>query len=419
MERAFTLIFIFLFFVSKLSFAATLEVCQSCEYKTITSAIQIAQSGDTLLVAPETFYEHNIKINKSLKILAKDFNHLPILDLQKSGNGFVVSAHHVEISGFQIQNSGFSYTEEMAAIHIEDANDCLVSKNILKNNAFGVYLANVESCQILENQAFGTKLSESLSGNGIHIWKSKKITIEGNTLSQNRDGIYFEFVTNSTIQKNKSFQNLRYGLHFMYSHYNEYRENTFAENDSGVAVMYSRGVLMFRNRFERNHGPASYGLLLKDISESIIGGNEFYDNTVGLFSDNTTRSSIEANLFQSNGWALRLLGNTESNKIIRNDFIGNTFDISTNATRNMNEISGNYWDRYKGLDLNHDEIGDEPYYPVQLTSLLTERYQASILLINSLFFQILDQIESALPILTPESYKDKEPRMKRFTQGNL
>jgi nitrous oxidase accessory protein len=261
----------------------------------------------------------------------------------------------------------------------------------------------------------GTNKSESLSGNGIHVWNGEQMTIENNTLSGNRDGIYFEFVKNSSIRKNKSIKNLRYGLHFMYSHYNEYRENIFSDNECGVAVMYSRGVQMFRNRFEHSHGSSSYGILLKDISDSVVVGNKFLDNTIGIFIDGTTRTNFEGNLFKNNGWALRVLGDTDSNKFTRNDFILNTFDVATNATSNQNEFSENYWNRYKGLDLNNDGFGDEAYHLVHLSSMLISNYQASILLIHSLFFTILDQIESALPVLIPKTYNDIHPSMERVT----
>ena len=39
--------------------------------------------------------------------------------------------------------------------------------------------------------------------------------------------------------------------------------------------MYSRGVTMHDNTFARSRGPASYGLLLKDITDGSLTGNRF------------------------------------------------------------------------------------------------------------------------------------------------
>lgn len=393
----------------------SLQVCPTCEIHSLRQALEIAVPGTTISVGPGTYEENNLLINKPLHIIGMTNQVLPVVDAKGKGNGFVIQADHVEIAGLRIKNSGFSDTEEMAGIKVIKSSDCLIRNNLLENNTFGIYLAGSKSCTILANRIYGTHHSENLSGNGIHIWNGDHMTIKDNELSGNRDGIYFEFVTDSSILKNKSFSNMRYGLHFMFSHNNEYRENLFRDNDCGVAVMYSRNVRMFRNRFEQSHGPSSYGLLLKDISESFVAGNVFLDNTAGVLLDGTTRTNFEGNLFKKNGWALRALGDTDSNKITRNDFVANTFDVTTNAGASQNEFIGNYWSRYRGLDLNNDGFGDEAFRPVQLSSMLMAHYEISAMLIHSTFFSVLDQIENALPALTPETFKDMQPRMKRAT----
>ena len=78
-------------------------------------------------------------------------------------------------------------------------------------------------------------------------------------------------ITNNTIIKNNlSEKNIRYGLHFMFSHSDTYTSNTFKNNGAGVAVMYSKHVKMENNRFEENWGPSAYGILLKDITTFIL-----------------------------------------------------------------------------------------------------------------------------------------------------
>lgn len=393
-----------------------LHVCPSCEIRSLGKALEKATPGTTIQIGAGYYKESNLAINiPFLRLIAIAGQSRPIIDLHGIGSGFLIHADHVEISGLLIKNSGFSDTEEMAGIKISQSSDCLIKDNILENNSFGIYLAGSKSCSVLNNQIRGTNRSEGLSGNGIHIWKGENMIVDNNEVTANRDGIYFEFVKNSFIRKNKSFSNMRYGLHFMFSHNNEYRENLFQDNDCGVAVMYSRNVRMFRNRFGRSRGPASYGLLLKDISDSLVVGNTFFDNTAGILLDGTTRTDFEGNLFKMNGWALRALGDTDANKFTRNDFIANTFDVTTNASINQNEFNGNYWSRYKDLDLNKDGFGDEPYRPVQLSSILMSHYDISALLIHSIFFTMIDQIENTLPSITPETFKDVRPRMTRAT----
>ncbi|MFN8338406.1 MAG: NosD domain-containing protein [Saprospiraceae bacterium] len=82
----------------------------------------------------------------------------------------------------------------------------------------------------------------------------------GNQVKGHRDGIYFEFVTHSVIWRNISKQNVRYGLHFMFSNDDAYINNIFDGNGAGVAVMYTKNVTMYSNVFKNSTGDAAYGI---------------------------------------------------------------------------------------------------------------------------------------------------------------
>ena len=198
----------------------------------------------------------------------------------------------------------------------------------------------------------------------------------------------------------------------MTSHRNQYSKNRFAQNGAGVAVMYSRQIEMVSNTFANNRGTAAYGLLLKDISAGKILHNIFQDNTYGVYMEGTNRAQFVGNRFLDNGFALRIFGDCDDNHFERNDFIGNTFDVTTNSSRNPNVFNENYWNQYEGYDLNHDGIGDVPYRPVSLSSVIVEKLDASYVLIKSPLLQILDQVEQAFPMLIPESLKDEKPLME-------
>ncbi len=57
-----------------------------------------------------------------------------------------------------------------------------------------------------------------------------------------QQGISIQFVENSQIIENVSEGNIRYGLHFMFSNHDDYIGNTFKNNGTGVAVMFSRFI---------------------------------------------------------------------------------------------------------------------------------------------------------------------------------
>ena len=161
-----------------------------------------------------------------------------------------------------------------------------------------------------------------------------------------------------------------------------------------------------------NWGSASYGLLLKEVYDVQLTRNHFVRNTVGLVADGANRIDASHNEFTRNGWALKLLASTDGGRFTANNFIDNTFDVTTNSRASANELSGNYWDAYRGYDLNHDGIGDVPFHPVRLFSLLVQTNENSLILLRSVFVSLLDTAERALPSLTPEMLVDPGPSMR-------
>jgi nitrous oxidase accessory protein len=381
------------------------------QVKSIKEALKLAEDNDEIIVSAGEYAEGNIIIDKSIKIIGKGE---PVIDGKGEGEIFTVKANDVSIIGLTIKNSGISYLEENAGVRLEEVRNCVVSNNKFINNFFAIYLAKSSDCTISENYIEGEKKRETNSGNGIHLWYCKNITIENNTISNHRDGIYFEFVRNGLIINNHSKGNLRYGLHFMFSDSCEYRDNTFENNGAGVAVMYTKNVLMQDNTFKLNWGPASYGILLKDISDSKIISNHFQENSTGIYMEGCSRLIIEANDFVKNGWAVKLMANSMDNFFYNNNFITNSFDVSTNSRQNFNTLEKNYWANYSGYDLDKDGYGDIPFRPVTMFSMMVEDHPTSLILLNSFFIKILDIAESIVPAITPEALTDPKPRMSEY-----
>jgi len=389
--------------------AAVLHVGPNDLYHTIHAAVAAASDNDTIQVNDGIYKEGEIIIGKPLTLRG---NNKTIVDGESRTQVFCVRSSHVTIEGFTIQNSGYSDLHEFAGIRLENVSQCLVQNNHLVNNFFGIYLANSSFCRLVHNVVEGNAKSESSSGNGIHLWKSSNNFLQGNHVSGHRDGIYFEFVKHSYIISNLSEKNLRYGLHFMFSDNDSYQYNTFRNNGSGVAVMYTQHVTMSHNTFENNWGSAAYGLLLKEISYSEIENNTFRKNTIGIYMEGSSKISVHHNSIAGNGWGLKILGDCSLDTLTENNFIGNTFDVATNATLNMNYFYRNYWENYTGYDLNHDEIGDVPYHPVSLFSKITEDSPFALMLLHSFFVNLMDQAEKVVPTITPEQFRDDAPLMK-------
>ncbi len=395
--------------------ARILEIGRDKAHPDLAGAIRKAAPGDLLILYPGTYTGSDIVVDKSVRIRGLG---LVILDGKGVKDIMNLKADHIHISGIHFMNSGKSSSRDYAALKITGAANCLIEHCVFTNTYFGIHVSGSNKGIIRWNRFDGKALSETGSGNGIHIWKSDSFLVEGNRVTRHRDGIYFEFVRHSMVRLNHCSHNIRYGLHYMFSDNDVYHRNQFTQNGAGVAVMYSRNVNMTANSFRDNWGPVSYGLLLKDINQSLIRDNTFYRNTAAIQLENSNKLMITHNHFLRNGWAIRMMGNCDYDSLVANNFMGNSFDISTNssATGNLNHLVNNYWDKYEGYDLNRDHIGDVPYRPVSLFSMFVRNVPEAVLLLHSFLTRVLDMVERSLPSVIPATLADHSPSMQQIEQ---
>ncbi len=385
------------------------EVCKGCQFVSISEAISASEQCDTIIVHEGFYRESKIIIDKGLTLMAKGN---AIVESKDGNEIFIIKADYVTIEGFQLQNIAVSHVEDRAAIRIVESRFFTIVNNKLVNTFFGIYLQNSSQGEVSRNHIQGVAKSEATSGNAIHLWYCERVVLLDNFVAGHRDGIYFEFVNNSLISGNHSERNVRYGLHFMFSNDNAYYYNVFTKNGAGVAVMYSRRINMYNNTFSKNWGPSSYGLLLKEIHDSFILNNHFTENTIGIFAETSNRLLYKNNVFSQNGWALKVTGGCQKNSLVGNDFFGNSFDVSVHTTGEDNLYDGNFWSDYSGYDLDRDGVGDVPHRPMKLFSFVVSKTPEAIILLRSLFVDILNFSEKVSPLFTPASVIDNKPRMK-------
>ncbi|MBC8051784.1 MAG: nitrous oxide reductase family maturation protein NosD [Sphingobacteriaceae bacterium] len=390
--------------------AKTIIVSKETAIASLKAAVKLAAAGDTIIVKKGTYSSYNTIIDKEVVVLGQG---LPVLDAGYREEVVTILASNVKFDGFVVKKSRVGSMRDFAGIRLHKVQNVSVTNNRLLNNFFGIYVSDSKNIYITGNYCRGNS-NKLESGNGIHLWKCEDITISKNYVTGHRDGIYFEFVKRSFIKQNLSEKNFRYGLHFMFSDDDVYIKNTFKGNGSGVAVMYSKRIKMIGNAFIENWGSSIYGLLLKDISRSIITNNRFIRNTTGIYMEGCEGIEVTKNSFNNNGWGIRVLANSLNNTFHVNNFSANSFDVTTNGSLSLNHFKNNYWDKYEGYDLDKDGTGDVPYRPVSVYSQIMEQIPQSVMLMRSFIVNLLDKVERAIPSVTPQSVKDETPRMKQW-----
>lgn len=403
-----TICLLILFFLQLSTHARTIVTCPECPIKSVHEAYDLAQNCDSIIIKKGQYQIDNLIVKKQIAILGYEN---PRLISKSGGEILTIASNNVSVSGIIFKGVKTNFLKENAAIHILKVKDFEISNNVFEECFFGIYVEKGKRGSIHGNNIYGNAKVEADSGNGIHAWYCDSLEIYNNNIRGHRDGIYFEFVNNSKIYNNRSFENLRYGLHFMFSNDDQYTRNTFENNGVGVAVMFSRRIKMLENIFIRNWGHAAYGLLLKEIYDAEIIKNTFKENTVGVFVEGSNRINYQRNDFIRNGYAIKFSGGCESNRISYNNFLHNSLDMLVSSKLLDNSLSQNYWSEYAGYDLDKNGNGDIPYYPVKLYSYILNQVPESVVLMRSLFVEIVNFSEKISPQFTPKDVFDASPKM--------
>lgn len=245
---------ILLMFTIGISYADKIKICEECRVKSLAEAVKITNSHDTIIVQKGVYHCFNLELLKPIHIVGEQG---AVLDGQLKGYILKLLSDSISISGLKFINSGRSYTKDYAAIYASRVKYFQLISNEIVNPYFGILLEKSHHGFISGNKVHGAFRQEVETGNGIHTWHCSNLDIVNNEVFGLRDGIYLEFAEESKIRNNYTHENARYGLHFMFSNHNEYLGNTFQDNGAGVAVMFSKFIVMDGNTFIKNWGTAS------------------------------------------------------------------------------------------------------------------------------------------------------------------
>ena len=338
-----------------------------------------------------------------------------ILDGEGRHSVLVVTAHGVVLRGFTIRNSGYELMLDDAAILLDEADDAVIEDMILEDNNHGIYVRNalrplVRGCRITGRRG---RVHEENHGNGIHVWYAKDARVEANDVSGHRDGVYLSFAETARVAGNVFHDLDRFGLHSMYSQRNVIEHNLFTRNTAGVALMFSNRMRMEDNRFAHNRGHRTYGLLLRDCSDSNFLHNRLEDNTIGIFLDGSNRNVFRENIVAENGWGVIAYSSSEANVFTGNSFLNNDYQMSLDMRRTHNRLHldgvGNYWSDARTYDLDGDGVGDAPYHPVSLFAFVSKQHPDLTVFAGSPAVYALDMAHRSLPALQLTELVDPHP----------
>jgi len=237
-------------------------------YTTIQSAINDAVDGDTVFVYDDSApYNENIVVVKSINLIGEDRN-TTVIDANNNGDVIFVSAEHVSISGFTIQNSGISEYPfyEHQGIDI-NSNENTITGNIIYHTERAISL-NFSNGNIIRDN-----IIDNCSCHGIYQYDSHYNDISYNVISNcNYSGICLA-VSDNNILSHNTIKTVIYGhgIILSISNNNSIEENSLINNKYGMVIRQGENNSIIRNNFQENSRRNAYFYAL------LIGSNNKWD----------------------------------------------------------------------------------------------------------------------------------------------
>ncbi len=255
----------------------TYEVCETgCDFSVIQTAIDVAQSGDTVLVGPGT-YEEKLRITSSktgLRLIAEEPGTVTVdsSDEMDFGSILFVSAADVLVRGFNLQWDGTS-----------------------DSNVHGIWIS-ADNVRIEENTV---RLTGSTKGQfmGMHIHRANGLLIKDNAIES--DLVDLDEQTTHTA-------------------------NGIYVQGGPSAVEEAKDITFTGNTFT---GWATHAMFLNAAEAAVIDGNAFSVNNQGILLCNTKDTRITHNTFEFHFTGVHLC-DTVDNPVLHKNSLGTTNEIA-------------------------------------------------------------------------------------------
>jgi nitrous oxidase accessory protein len=371
----------------------------------LQARIDAAAPGSTVEVEPGE-YVGDLVLDKPLRLVGRG---RPRLVGAGDGSVVRVRADDVTIEGFDVDGRrGGDQGRDSAGIHTSGARttirDCRIREAL-----FGIYVreANgvvVERCTVrgIHGRDPGEK------GSGIHVFNTVGFRFTDNEIVDVRDGFYIQNASRGFVRGNVA-RDLRYGLHYMFSDDNVFEDNTFENGAAGTAIMYSRRIVFRRNRFLRNRGFASVGLLFQSCEDVLAEENLIADNARGVFIEGSHRITVRRNVIAGSDVAVVLYDPDGGHRFEGNSFVGNMTPLDLVARHTDTVFLGNYWSGNDEPDLDGDGRSDRPYRLTTVFDHFRGNLTAADLLSDSFAAVAIGAAERAFPVLRLVPVEDASP----------
>lgn len=380
---------------------------------TLSAAIAGASPGDVLRLS-DGVYAGPVTIDRTLTLEGSAGS---VIDGQGRGTVLTLTGDDITLRGLTVTGSGSRNQNLDAGIKIvKGADHALIEGNRLTDNMHGIDVHGSRDTTVRANVIEGRRDPRmNQRGNGVYVWNAPGTVVEDNDIRWGRDGIFSNASRKGTY-RNNTMRDLRFAVHYMYTHDSEVSGNTSIGNHLGFAIMFSDRVVVKDNRSlnDREHGLMLNFANSADVSGNLIRGGQ----KKCLFIYNAHKNLIFDNRFEGCGIGIHFTAGSERNVLTGNAFIGNQEQVKYVGTRHMewsHDGRGNYWSDHPAFDLNGDGIADGVFRPNDLMDHILWSQPAAALLMGAPAVQLIRWSQESFPATLPGGVLDSFPLMHPLT----
>lgn len=387
----------------------------------LQASLDSTVDGDAVVIAAGE-YIGNFVVRQAITVTGQKGAKL---NAKGKGHALVLQNSNITVENLNIVNWGQDLTEQNSGIYTDKkSKNLIIRNNTLSGDGFGIWVQKSDNAKVLNNTIKGNPTLRSADrGNGIQLSIVKNALVEGNTVSNARDGLYI-ISSQQNLLQNNTMHDLRYGVHYMYSHHNKVLNNYAYNTRAGYALMSSRWLEVSGNRTENSE---DYGFLLNFITASTISNNIIKDvwtkpehiaigrEGKGLFVYNSAYNTLSYNTVDTAEIGIHLTAGSENTKVYGNNFINNPVQVKYVSNKRQEwslDGVGNYWSNYLGWDLNNDGKGDTAFEPNDGIDKMVWQYPEAKVLLDSPSVLLLRWVQKQFPVLKPGGVKDSFPLMQ-------
>ncbi|WP_114966876.1 nitrous oxide reductase family maturation protein NosD [Alkalilacustris brevis] len=373
----------------------------------LADAIAGAAPGDVLILAPGR-HDGPVILEQPITL---DGRGEAVIDAGGTGSVVTVAGPDITLRGLELRGSGSTHEPIDAGVKLDrGATGALVEGNRLIENLVGVHVFGAADSLVRDNVIIGRRDHRMNDrGNGIYVWNAPGTVIERNDIRYGRDGI-FANASRRNVFRDNIMRDLRFAVHYMYTHQSDVTGNVSIGNHLGFALMFSDRITVRDNLSLRDR---SHGLMLNYANNADVAGNLVRGGAEKCtFIYNAHRNLIVGNRFEGCDIGIHFTAGSERNLLTGNAFIGNRTQVKYVGTRDIEwsaEGRGNYWSDHPAFDLDGDGIADSAFRPNDLMDHILWSQPAAGLLMGAPAVQLIRWAQAHFPATLPGGVIDSFP----------